>query len=211
MDAMNAGRAVEMEAGEMEAGEMDVDDPERRVGRVYHLPPQPPIEDHTTWIPAGVLEIGVEWREVQTADLEELYRDSPQHLEELRRHTPAGGFRDEGVSLHVRGASDGFEHLRFDAFADEPHYHYLTDGEPLVNRVVHFDPAANDDFLAWSLDRLRTKIVPMLQYAAAGAPAEAVDVAAVNRAVDLVEEEIRRIRRSPPAVDSSVPTTEVRS
>ena len=140
----------------------------RPIGTIYNIAPQPPDAANTRWIPAGVLVFGVEYRDVSPADLEALYGADPAQLAELHEKSPDGGFADEGVSLHVTGADDGHEYLRFDVFDGEPHYHYVhkvAHGEPVVNQVVDFDPAAHGEMLAWALGCLRDRLAEMLAVA----------------------------------------------
>jgi hypothetical protein len=118
------------------------------------------------------------------------YADNPEHLAELEARSPEGGFTDEGVSLHVWGTDDGHEYVRFDVFADEPHYHYVHNtgaGGETVNNVVDFDAVASGDMLPWALERLRTRLPEMLREAGGGAVAVAVDPDVVARAVGEVE------------------------
>src|SRR5438046_2754172 len=57
-------------------------------------------------------------------------------VDEIRRNRPdevvdeeSLQFNDFGASLHVYGASDDVEYLRFDCFDKEPHYHYIKADE----------------------------------------------------------------------------------
>ena len=171
----------------------------RPIGKVYNIPPQPPDAAHTRWIPAGALTIGVEYRDVTPEALEATYADNPEQLAEMLAKSPDGGFADEGVSLHVNGTADGHEYLRFDVFADEPHYHYVHNtgaaGET-VNNVIDFDAVASGDMLAWALERLRTRLPEMLQEAGGDAVAAAVDPDMVARAVGEVERLAAAVRGS---------------
>jgi hypothetical protein len=159
------------------------------IGKVYSIPPQPPVEEHTHRVPAGAVTFGVEYRALDPESLRATYADNPQHLAELEARSPDGGFTDEGVSLHVWGTDDAHEYLRFDVFDDEPHYHYVHNTGPggeTVNNVVDFDAVAGGDMLAWALERLRTALPAMLREAGGEQIAAAVDPQAVARAVDEV-------------------------
>jgi hypothetical protein len=141
------------------------------VGTVYTIPPQPPVAENTRLHPAGALTFGVEYRELDPASLEETYAGNEAHLAELRETSPQGGFEDEGVSIHVCGTDDGYEYLRFDVFDDNPHYHYIhrvPEGSETANQIVEFDAVADGDMLPWAIDRLRTRLVPMLTQAGGG-------------------------------------------
>jgi len=158
----------------------------RPIGKVYDIAPQPPDAAHTRWIAAGPLTIGVEYRDVTPDALVESYRDDPEQLAALLAQSPEGGFADEGVSLHVNGADDGHEYLRFDVFDGEPHYHYVHKvpaGAPVVNQVVDYDVAAHGEMLTWALDCIRTRLPVMLPLAGGAALADALDQAALDAAL----------------------------
>jgi hypothetical protein len=151
--------------------------------KVYAMPPQPPDPSATRWLPAGVVTIGVEYREVNPDSLAETYKDDAAHMAELEEKSPVGGFFDEGVSIHVRGTDDGHEYLRFDVFVDEPHYHYVhRSGE--VNNVVDFDVTAHGDMLPWALDRIRHRLPEMLAQAGGGHLVAGLDEAVLGPVVD---------------------------
>ncbi len=154
-------------------------------GVVYNMQPQPPVEENTRWVPAGVVTIGVEYRELDPESLVATYQDSPEDMAELEERSPEGGFADEGVSLHVRGTDDGHEYVRFDVFDGEPHYHYVRPtGDH--NNVVTFDPVADGEMLPWAVDRLRTRLGDMLSEAGGAALAPRLDLALVGKVVDEV-------------------------
>lgn len=161
----------------------------RPIGKVYGIPPQPPDPAHTRWFTAGAVTIGVEYRDVTPEALVETYRDDPEQLAELLAKSPEGGFADEGVSLHVSGADDGHEYVRFDVFDGEPHYHYVhrtPPGAEVVNQVVDFDVAANGDMLTWALECIRTRLPEMLPHAGGADLAARLDQAAIDAALDQV-------------------------
>lgn len=158
----------------------------RPVGKVYAIAPQPPDEASTRWIPAGVVTIGVEYRDVDPADLEALYGHDPAQLAELHEKSPDGGFADEGVSLHLRGTDDGHEYLRFDVFDGEPHYHYVhhtPPDAPVVNQVIDFDVAAHGEMLPWALACLRDRLPEMLPVAGGDHLVAGLDRAALDAAL----------------------------
>jgi hypothetical protein len=166
------------------------------IGEVYNMPPQPPVAEHTRYIDAGAVRIGVEYRDVDPASLAATYAGNAEHLSELEERSPEGGFTDEGVSIHVCG-DDGHEYVRFDVFNDEPHYHYVhrpsADGD-IVNNVIAYDVVAHGDMLEWALERLRTRLPAMLRAAGGDAVAARVDEARLGRAVDEAEALARRAR-----------------
>ena len=159
------------------------------VGKVYGIPPQPPVEENTRTFPAGAVTFGVEYRDLDPASLEETYKDNPEYLAELREKSPEGGFSDEGVTIHVFDASDGHEYLRFDVFDDEPHYHYVhrTVDDTVVNNVIDFDTVAHGDMLAWTLQLLHTRLPAMLEQAGGADLAERLDTGLIDRVLVDVE------------------------
>jgi hypothetical protein len=176
------------------------------IGKVYAIPPQPVDPENTRWFPAGVITIGVEYRDVDPEGLVDTYKDNPDHLAELIARSPEGGFSDEGVSLHVTETDGGFEYLRFDAFDDEPHYHYIhrpaeagTDevgGAEIVNNVIDFDTVAHGDMLTWALERIRTRLPEMLAESGGGHLVARLDPVAVEGAVGQADEMARQAQRA---------------
>jgi hypothetical protein len=83
------------------------------------------------------------------------------------------GVDDGGMTVHVLGAADRLEHLRFDCFEHEPHYHYIHNAEQ-ANVVVRIDTFAEGDPTEWSLRCLRERLPEMLGHADAGELAERV-------------------------------------
>jgi hypothetical protein len=88
----------------------------------------------TTYITAGVLRFGIEYRRLPN---------------------------DQGICIHVFGGPDDQqdEVLRFDCFDREPHYHYAWSKH---DRYVPLDTAAEGEPLQWTLARLRTRLPAML-------------------------------------------------
>lgn len=132
--------------------------PSLQVGTYFDYFPIPPVPEHCTEIEAGPVTFVVEPRQV-TGD------DATDALPELG--ADALGAADRvyfGASLHVYGTADGLEHLRFDCFVDDPHYHYIrhVDGG---NLVCPLDQAAEGDPLEWTLGRLRGRLPEMLECA----------------------------------------------
>ena len=154
------------------------------------LMPIPPIEDNTCYFHAGPISIGVEYRLLNDALVS-------QHMEHEQQHIDLGdNIDDRGVSLHVFGPRDGgerLEYLRFDCFDEGPHYHYVN-WRDKANDIVHIDAVADGDPLAWALDRIRTRLVPMLARAGAASAARSVDSAALEAILPRVSEAAYRAR-----------------
>jgi hypothetical protein len=158
-----------------------------RVGKVVTLPPEPLVPEKTTFVEGGPIVIGVEQRHITSASLRALYEGNPEHAAAFAAHQ--GDVEDKGVSIHVLSAATRLEHLRFDCFDEDPHYHYITHEEDggLQNRWVIYDRAANGAMLPWALDRLRHHLPAMLVGAGADSDMVGVDTETVARLVDQVE------------------------
>ena len=159
------------------------------IGKTYNMPPQPADEEATTYLDAGAVSIGVEYRVVDPESLRATYRGNAEQLAELEERSPEGGFYAEGLSLHVVAKTDGHEYLRFDLFDDPPHYHYnhpVVDGQH-ANNVVDYDTVTNGPMLDWALERLRTRLPEMLRQAGGAAIAEQVDPAVLAPVLSEVE------------------------
>jgi hypothetical protein len=169
------------------------------IGTVYGIPPQPPDAANTRYLPAGVLTIGVEYRDLDPESLHETYADNADHLAELEATSPVGGFSDEGVSIHVCATEDGHEYVRFDVFDDEPHYHYVhrtAPGEPVVNNIIAFDVAAHGEMLPWTIGCLRERLPAMLTEAGGGHLVKGIDASVLGPVVDEVAELAEQAQRS---------------
>jgi hypothetical protein len=169
------------------------------IGKVYNIPPQPPVAEHTRDFPAGAVTFGVEYRDVDPEALRATYAENEAHLAELEERSPEGGFFDTGVSIHVCATDDGYEYVRFDCFDDEPHYHYIhrTAEGSVVNQVIDFDTVAGGDMLTWALERIRTRLSDMLTAAGGAAVAALVDQSVIEAALQDVRgaAEVARARR----------------
>jgi hypothetical protein len=158
-------------------------------GTVYSVPPIPPDPEHTTWVPAGGLSIGVEYRLLDEAEIEANY--AGRELDEIRAAVQDRVLQDNGVSIHVAGAHDGHEYLRFDLFEQDPHYHYI---EPSGERqtIVQYDRVAMGDMLAWTLHQLRHRLAPMLERAGGAELLAKLDRAGIDSGLARVEDLARR-------------------
>lgn len=172
------------------------------IGTVYRIPPQPPDPGSTTYLTAGVVTIGVEYRDLDPESLRATYAGNAAHLAELEERSPEGGFTDEGVSIHVFGSDDRFEYLRFDVLDDSPHYHYIHrpgDGDEVVNQIIDFDTTAHGDMLPWAIGCLRTRLAAMLTEAGGGHLVADLDGAVLGPVIDAAEAlatEAQRARRA---------------
>ena len=89
--------------------------------------------------------------------------------------------------------SDGLEYLRFDCFANKPHYHYgrYSEGELITVRI---DQYAEGDPVDWTIGRLRARLPEMLDYAGAQPLADYVrdHKADILEVVDQIEALLRK-------------------
>jgi hypothetical protein len=60
--------------------------------------------------------------------------------------------------------------------------------------MIHLDPIADGDPLTWALDRLRTRLLPMLIRAGAADVAKQVDVPAIDALLPRIAETAFRLR-----------------
>ena len=132
------------------------------LGRLYDRLPIPIDLERCQEVAAGPLTFLIEGRRLTTAAVS-AHRGGTGHEE----------FDDQGVSLHVLAAGDGREYLRFDCFEREPHYHYLGH-DPALNRVIRYDEVAGGDCAQWAIERIRTRLPEMLEFAGRGDLAGAV-------------------------------------
>ena len=153
------------------------DSPYRR-GNRYDRLPIPMVEEHCIPVDAGAVQLVIESRRLTNAIVEETYHG------EVASGIP---FDDGGATLHVLGTDDGLEHLRFDCFEGEPHYHYVHNSSQTANQVMDYDVRANGDMLEWALRCIRTRLADMLPLAEGQALVPQLDQAAIGKAADEVE------------------------
>jgi len=158
----------------------------------YDLMPIPPVPAQTEYFDAGVVRFGVEYRLLNDAIA------AAADVEAASGSDSAGeSFDDRGVSLHVFGVADDggepLEYLRFDCFVEDPHYHYVS-WKHKSNEMIHIDPVADGDPLAWALERIRTRLPQMLERAGAPEVAARVDPRLVEQALPRVTEAAWRAR-----------------
>src|SRR3954469_916967 len=87
-----------------------------RRGNRYDQLPIPMAIEHCIFVDAGAVQLVVESRNLTNEIIEGAFDGN------VRADVP---FDDFGATLHVCGTADGLEHLRFDCFENEPHYHYV--------------------------------------------------------------------------------------
>jgi hypothetical protein len=159
----------------------------------YASMPIPGIDSQTEFFNAGAITIGVEFRFLTEAVIEANRAKMPAANGSVSRLFEV--YDDSGVSIHVYGDAEGerLEYLRFDCFHDDPHYHYVS-WTNAINDVLHMDPIADGDPLAWALERVRTRLPQMLERAGTPRNAAAVDLQAIDRIMPQVTEAAYRAR-----------------
>jgi len=140
-----------------------------RLGRDYAVMPIAMVPEHCVEVPAGPVVFVVEARSLSQEAIvaNEAGQDASDGLVHDYDVDAAG------ASLHVVGACDGLEYLRFDAFDAEPHYHYIHNDVP-QNTVVRIDDVAEGDPLAWTLRVVGNRLPELLVHAHAPGLAEEV-------------------------------------
>ena len=130
----------------------------------FHLPGGAiaPVPENCTTLAAGPVEFVVESRTLDDEAAGTAARDGSEEL-----------FNDYGPTLHVLAASDHAEHLRFDCFAKEPHYHYFrtADRSQILRRI---DQYAEGDPALWAIERVRARLPEMLEYCGQAGLADSV-------------------------------------
>jgi hypothetical protein len=175
----------------------------------YELMPIPPVPEHTETFEAGVVAFGVEYRLLNDAIAAASDVAPAQGREAVAQRAvgersagpredgtgSAGSLDDRGVSIHVFAEIGGErqEVLRFDCFQEDPHYHYVS-WSRRSNEMLHIDPVADGDPLAWALERIRTRLPQMLERAGAADAAAKVDLRRVDAVLPRVVEAAFRAR-----------------
>jgi hypothetical protein len=154
------------------------------LGSEYPVMPMAPIAAHCVSVDAGAVTLVVEARDL----VRDRQGDGP--VDE------SDEFDDYGASLHVHGANDGVERLRFDCFDKEPHYHYIRPADN-ANVIIRLDNFAEGDPIEWTMGRLRTRLPEMLEHADAQELADSVraDMPSLLGAVDEVGEMLAEAQR----------------
>jgi hypothetical protein len=161
--------------------------PYRRGNRYARLP-IPMVTEHCIPVDAGAVQLVVESRRLTNEILDDTYHGAVE---------PEILFDDFGATLHVCGAADGLEHLRFDCFENEPHYHYI-DQAAGANTVVRIDELAVGDPVDFSLACVEHHLPDMLRNCGAAALADEVagQPDEVKAAVDVVRDLMTKARHA---------------
>jgi hypothetical protein len=147
----------------------------------YEVAPIPLVVNHTTFVPAGPVTFGVEYRVLTDDLLDAAYVEDEAGAAVINGARPES-LDDAGVSIHVLDADRDEEIIRFDCFDDDPHYHYIHPADR-SQQYVRFDTAALGDMLPWTLTRLETRLPEMLRAADADELAERLDAQVLTPAL----------------------------
>ena len=135
-----------------------------RRGNRYDRLPIPMITEHCIPVDAGAVQLVVESRVLTNDIIQDTFEGA------VAADVP---FDDFGATLHVCGTADGLEHLRFDCFEHEPHYHYIDQGA-ITNTVVRIDELAVGDPVEFSLACVEHHLADMLRHCGVGDLADEV-------------------------------------
>jgi len=157
----------------------------------YDVMPIPPVDAQTEYFESGALRIGVEYRL-----LDDAIAAANESVPAVGGDAFDGGVGEDcGVSLHVfaKIGERWLEFLRFDCFREDPHYHYVS-WSAHSNEMIHIDPVAEGDTVAWALERIRTRLPQMLERAGAAAAARAVTPHDIETLLPRITEAAFRMR-----------------
>jgi hypothetical protein len=159
--------------------------PSEPVGVIeYRARPARSLPQHTVRIAGGAVDLGVEFRHLdESGVLAEFGPGAEARFNGGQRPAGMGAVLNEhGVSLHVWRVDTGDEVFRADCFAESPHIHFLTAGDPPRNVVVEHDPA-DGPLLEWAISQLADDPGGLLRRAKADDVADALDADRVAEAV----------------------------
>ena len=160
------------------------------LGVKYDLPPIPLDRERTTWFSAGSVTFGVEERVLDEAVVRVTFSDQQRARSAIEDVQDGAFANDGGFSVHVCEAGSGRELLRFDCFAETPHYHYIAvDGG---NHAIAFDADANGDMVSWVAVCLRSRLPAMLRRVGAAYLVSGLIAGDVDEAVTALAAELER-------------------
>jgi hypothetical protein len=155
-----------------------------RRGIRFDQMPIPMVDEDCIAVDAGPVQLVVESRHLTNDIIHETYGGAVNQ---------GVAFDDRGATLHVCGAADGREYLRFDCFEDEPHYHYIDHGDG-ANTVVRIDELAVGDPVEFTLNCVERQLAVMLRHCGEDALADEVagDPDKISAAMTEVRELMQR-------------------
>jgi hypothetical protein len=156
------------------------------------------VDENARVFDGGPVRISIEYRLYNRTAVEKDYARTEQGTADLAKIEEYFGGNipeDEGYSLHVYESSGGIERLRFDMFANDPHYHYIRNQGRFIS--VAYDPYASGNMFEWVMDAMRHRLPDMLRASEAANVANYVDPGTISGVVD-------EIRRFAPELRDSV-------
>jgi hypothetical protein len=176
----------------MEEGQMDALPKAFELGYNFsHIIPVPPDPERTTYVEAGAVSLGVEYRSLnEDTKVQTIGPDGTITVKGV-------SMTESGLSIHVCETATGEERLRFDDLDEDPHYHYMNPGT--YNHLVVYDRAANGDMMRWAMGAIRQHLRTMLTSAQAGELAAKVDDEKLASAL----EEVSRLVEQHRATDTA--------
>ena len=162
---------------------IDREDSPYRRGTRYPQLPIPMVAEHCIAVDAGPVQLVVESRRLTNEIIADTYGGTVE--------APVA-FDDFGATLHVCGTADGLEHLRFDCFENEPHYHYIEQSAG-ANTVVRIDEVAVGDPVEFSLTCVERHLPDMLRHC--GLDGLADELAGRPGSIDAAIVEVRALMR----------------
>ena len=162
----------------------------------YEILPIPALMAHTELFSAGPIQLGVEYRLLNEEIIEEEFgKDSRAKFGKNVPEDMQSNVNEDGISIHVFDRAGEQELLRFDCFADYPHYHYIEND--VGHQTVHqYDEPANGPMLEWVVDCLSHRLPEMLGKAGEGKLADELDPATIEKILPEVVLAIERAKKA---------------
>jgi hypothetical protein len=159
------------------------------MGKRQSFLPIPVIPEHTEYLEAGAITIGVGYR-LLTNEIIDAYLAKVGYA---RPKTVNYQADDGGVSIFVfsKEGEEYKEHLRLDCFDREPHYHYVFQKENAQDRV-HLDPVVTGDAMAWAFWCLTHRLPDVLRHVGQPELAAKVDVKRIEAVLPEVRAAVKR-------------------
>lgn len=163
------------------------------VGARHPFLPIPVIPEHTRYIKAGAVTIGVGYRLLNDKIADEYLTKIGVRDQYSRQRMGYQRVDDGGVSIFVFEDRNGelLEHFRLDIFDAQPHYHYVFQKENAQERVL-LDPIVTGDAEQWALWCLRERLPKILEKVGEPMLAKKVDRRQIESALPDVVQAIRK-------------------
>lgn len=162
----------------------------------YEVLPVPALMAHTEVFSAGPIQFGVEYRLLNEDIIEaEFGQDARAKFGKNVPKDMQSNVNEDGVSIHVFDRTGAQEILRFDCFADYPHYHYIEND--VGHQTVHeYDAAAHGPMLEWVIGCLTDRLPEMLSQAGEEKISKEIDPQSIEKILPEVVAAIDRAREA---------------